>query len=457
MNYELPANRIVRELQAGRLTATEVAETFLARINALNPRFSAWIHLDEDYVLAQARQVDAGARNGLLAGVPVGVKDIFNTEVFPTEMGSALWKGHKAGNDARCVSNLRREGALIAGKTDTAEFAVHTPGNALNPWNELHVTGTSSGGSAVAVATAMAPAALATQTAGSTIRPASWCGIYGMKPSFGVIPRTGVLKTTDTLDNIGFYGRDTRDLELLLDSMRVRGHNFPIMEKRFSAYAAKPRNRWRVAFIRGHLWDKAPEYTRNATRKAVNELSNIGNIELVELELPESTQSAHQLHRRIYNPCLAYYFKDELARAPELISDSFMALVEDGKTLSPEDYRIALQAQAELAHDLEYWFSANNVDFAIHFSSNGSAPVHEPDTNEDINLLWTLSWLPVVNIPRFVCPKGLPYGLQVIGPRYSDYRMFNFLELLVEQNIAPEIAPVADPLMEQTQKQLRMR
>lgn len=442
--YRFPAHKIARAVTDGKINAIEVAEVFLQRIHDLHPLYKAWTHLNEAHVLDQATQVAAQKTKGPLAGVPVGIKDIFNTEVFPTEMGSPIWKGHKAGNDARCVSNLRRNHAIIAGKTDTAEFAVHTAGHALNPWNTKHVTGTSSGGSAVAVATAMTPAALATQTAGSTIRPASWCGVYGMKPSFGVIPRTGVLKTTDTLDNIGFYGRDAQDLKLLLDSMRVHGHNYPIMENRFSEYQSKPKSQWRVGFIRGHLWEEAPDYAQNAILNAAGEIAGVENIEVVELELPESTQNAHRLHRRIYNPCLSYYFKEELAKLPESISDSFMSLVEDGKAISPEDYKVALQEQAALAHEVESWFSDNEIDFLIHYSSNGSAPLKEPDLNMDINLLWTLTWLPVINIPKFKCPQGLPFGMQIIGPRYSDYRMFDLLNQLVSRAIAPELAPIAD-------------
>ncbi len=445
--YKLPAHRIAQAVKEGKITATEIADIFLRRIQEINPLYRSWIHLNEEFVLEQAEQVDAGKTKGLLAGVPVGVKDIFNTEVFPTEMGSPVWKGHKAGNDARCINNLRREDAVIAGKTDTAEFAVHTAGHALNPWNTNHVTGTSSGGSAAAVATAMVPAALATQTAGSTIRPASWCGVYGMKPSFGVIPRTGVLKTTDTLDNIGFYGRDVSDLNILLNSMRVHGHNFPIMEKRFSEYQSRPKDQWRVAFVRGHLWDDAPEYTQNAILNTANEIAAVDNIEVVELELPESTHKAHQLHRRIYNPCLAYYFKEELAKSPSSISDRFMTLVEDGNTISPEDYKVALQEQVNLSHEVETYFSDNGIDFLIHYSSNGSAPLSEPDVNQDINLLWTLTWLPVINIPKFLCPQGLPFGMQIIGPRYSDYRMFDFLQQLVKTRIAPELAPIVENQM----------
>lgn len=442
---ELPAWKIAEVVQEGKISARSVAEQFIERTRSINPHVEAWVALDEEYYLAQANEVDKNKLKGRLAGVPVGVKDIFNTEVYPTQMGSPIWKGHKAGNDARCVNYVRREQGIIAGKTDTAEFAVHMPGLAINPWNPTHVTGTSSGGSAVAVATAMVPVALGTQTAGSTIRPASWCGVYGMKPSFGLIPRTGVLKTTDTLDNIGYYGRDSKDLQLMLDVLRVRGNNYPIMEKQLLKYSIKKKN-WRVALVRGHLWDEAPEYVKENMETLASDINSLDNVEVIELELPESTTNAHSLHRRIYNPCLNYYFREELQDHSELISETFMSLVNDGKSIPPEDYVVALNEQEHLAQDLDSYFCNNDIDIIIHHSSNGSAPVEkEPEINQDLNLLWTLSWIPVINVPKFKCPQNLPYGFQIIGPRYSDYSILNFLEYLVEEGIAPEIAKVCTP------------
>lgn len=442
----MPGWRIAAAVQSGELTAEQVANCFIERVRRVNPTVQAWAHLDEAYYLRQARTVDAGLVKGPLAGVPVGVKDIFNTEVLPTEMGSPIWRGHKAGNDARCVSYVRRDGGLIAGKTDTAEFAVHVPRHARNPWHLEHVTGTSSGGSAAAVATATAPLALATQTAGSTIRPASWCGVYGMKPSFGMIPRTGVLKTTDTLDNIGFYGRDGRDLELCLDSLRVSGRNFPILEQQLAAFPTRLEDPWRIALIRSHLDDEAPDYVHESMAWLALELRSTAGVELVEVALPESTRDTQDLHRRLYNPCLAYYFREELTKAPELISDTFHALVQDGKTISPADYRFALEQQSRMAHEMASFFTDGGFDLILHHSSNGSAPRGaEPPVNSDLNPLWTLTWLPVVNVPAFRCPNGLPFGYQLIGPRYSDYRVLTFLEFLARHNLAPEIAAIAEP------------
>jgi len=438
--HHLSGIDIARAVQRGLYSARDVTEYFIARVVALNPRLKAITHLDLDYWRSQAEAVDSRADKGVLAGVPVGIKDIMNTEVLPTEMGSAIWQGHKAGNDARCVSYIRRDGGIVAGKTDTAEFAVHTPNAVVNPWSAQHVTGTSSGGSAVAVAAGMLPMALGTQTAGSTIRPGSWCGVYAMKPSFGLIPRTGVLKTTDTLDNIGFFARSVRDLSVLLDILRAKGDNYPGRDVHLATLGQPPAGRtWRVGFVRGHLWDQAPAYVHGAMEAFARTLDSLPHVEVVDVALPASATQAHALHRRIYNPCLAYYFRDELQKAPERISAMFMRLVEDGRSVPPEDYKAALEEQAALSHDIDPLFGT--VDVLLHYSSNGSAPKgSEPELNMDLNLLWTLAWLPVINVPCFTCPAKLPFGLQVIGPRYGDYRLFAFIRHMLESELVPQTA-----------------
>lgn len=438
--HHLSGVDIARAVQGGHYSARDVSEHFIARVVALNPQLKAITHLDLDYWRRQADAVDARADKGVLAGVPVGIKDIMNTEVLPTEMGSPIWQGHKAGNDARCVSYIRRDGGIVAGKTDTAEFAVHTPNAVVNPWSAEHVAGTSSGGSAVAVAAGMLPMALGTQTAGSTIRPGSWCGVYAMKPSFGLIPRTGVLKTTDTLDNIGFFARAAGDLSVLLDVLRAKGDNYPGREVRLATLGQPPAGRpWRVGFVRGHLWDQAPPYVHGAMEDFARTLDGLPDVDVLDVELPASATEAHALHRRIYNPCLAYYFRDELQKAPERISATFMHLVEDGRSIPPEDYKAALEQQVALSHDIEHVF--DDVDVLIHHSSNGSAPKGgEPTLNMDLNLLWTLAWVPVINVPCFTCPATLPFGLQVIGPRYGDHRLFRFIQRIVESGLVPRTA-----------------
>jgi len=442
--YLLTASEIVRAVSEGEYSTRKITESFIARTDKIEPFVSAWTARDNEYLRRQAAEIDAKTIKGPLAGVPFGIKDVFNTEVLPTQMGSPVWKGHRAGNDARCVASIKWMGGLVAGKTDTAEFAVHTPGKAVNPYNSSHITGTSSGGSAVAVATAMAPAALGTQTSGSTIRPASWCGVYAMKPSFGLIPRTGVLKTTDTLDNIAFFGRSIADLRLILESIRLRGENYPFIQHNL---VDEPRKTsWRVGLYRSHLWEYAPEYARNALIEFAKQLNSVPGVNVNDCVFPERTFAVHELHSRIYNPCLNYYFCEEIERASEKISSCFMNLVSDGRKYSPGDYKRALREQELLSHTVHETVSDEGFDFILCLSSNGSAPVGiEPIPNIDINLLWTLCWMPAVNVPLFKCPVGLPFGAQFTSARYNDLRLLSFLSYLVQNKIIPASATVAEP------------
>jgi Asp-tRNA(Asn)/Glu-tRNA(Gln) amidotransferase A subunit family amidase len=265
-----------------------------------------------------------------------------------------------------------------------------------------------------------------------------------MKPSFGLIPRTGVLKTTDTLDNIAFFGWSIADLRLLLESIRLRGENYPFIQRNLVDESQK--TSWRVGLYHSHLWKYAPEYARNALVEFAKQLNRVPGINVDDCTLPETTYTAHELHSRIYNPCLSYYFSEEIEKAPEKISPRFISLVEDGKRYSPEDYNYALREQELLSHTVHEYVSHEKFDFILCLSSNGSAPVGvEPILNMDTNLLWTLCWMPVVNVPVFKCPAGLPFGVQFTSARYSDLRLLSFLDHLVENKVIPASAPVAEP------------
>ena len=265
-----------------------------------------------------------------------------------------------------------------------------------------------------------------------------------MKPSFGLIPRTGVLKTTDTLDNIAFFGRSIADLRLILESIRLRGENYPFIQHNL---VDEPRKTfWRVGLYRSHLWEYAPEYARNALIEFAKQLNSVPGVNVNDCVFPERTFAVHELHSRIYNPCLNYYFCEEIERASEKISPCFMNLVSDGRKYSPGDYKRALREQELLSHTVHETVSDEGFDFILCLSSNGSAPVGiEPIPNIDINLLWTLCWMPAVNVPLFKCSIGLPFGAQFTSARYNDLRLLSFLSYLVQNKIIPASATVAEP------------
>ena len=220
-------------------------EEFIEKYKELDNNFRFTEAFDPDYVFHQLNE-QFNKRNSPLFGIPFGVKDVFNTKVLPTSMGSDIWRGFKAGNNARIVDEIYDRGGIIFSKTTTAEFAVHfiTPEKTLNPFNKNHITGTSSSGSAVSVACGALPVALGTQTAGSIVRPASFCGVFGFKPSFGAIDRTGVLKTNDTLDTIGIIGSDIYSLRKVFNSVLQKGKDYP-----FSQNYYKFHNRYKTKSI----------------------------------------------------------------------------------------------------------------------------------------------------------------------------------------------------------------
>jgi len=439
--FDFSIDEIITGFKSGKFTAREISEASINNINNLEERYKAWVCFSSDLLLAQAEVAEKNIKNGQLReleGVPVGIKDIFNTVNFPTQMGSPLWKDFTPGNDARAVFNLKRAGALIPGKTVTAEFAVHTLDKTLNPHNILKTPGTSSSGSAVAVALGMVPAAIGTQTAGSIVRPASFCGIYGCKPSFGTIPRTGSLKTTDSLDTIGFFTNFNSDLRTLFDALRVHGQNDPISDSALSDSTRqnKAEDRpWRVVFAKTHTWENAPLYAREAAEEFIKKLSQIKDVEIVDVKLPEILDKAHEIHEKIYNKSLSYYFKNEFEKA-EFVSPIMNELISLGNETKISDYHAALEDQSKLISEMDDFME--NYDIIISLSTAGEAPDRNELELPDPALIWTLAQLPVVSAPVFTSPEKLPYGLQIVARKYNDYLLFNFIEYLTGLKILPE-------------------
>lgn len=439
---ELGAREAAAKIASGECTAVELTRDCLKQIARTDPAIHAWTHIDEELALATASEIDrrlaAGESLGAVAGVPIGVKDIFNLDGMPCQMGSPIWSGFTPGNDARIIHYLRLAGAVFPGKTVTAEFAVHAPGPTENPHRAGHIPGTSSSGSAAAVAAYMVPIALGTQTAGSIIRPASYCGVYGFKPSFGIVPRTGMLKTTDSLDTIGWFARNPDDLALMFDVVRVQGRDFPLME---AAFADETRQRpqkgkgWRIGFVQGPKWDESPETTKAAVSAFADKLSSLSDVSVERVEIRELDR-AHDVHYTIYAKALAYYFKEEF-KQDTLVSDKINQLVTDGNALAVEAYHRAMTEQDEIAHALDDFF-LGGYDFILDMATASEAlPGLDSVDFPDHSLIWTLARLPAVSIPALTGPTSLPLGVQLIARRYNDPKLLSFLKLLQNQEIVP--------------------
>ncbi len=438
--FELSATESIKQINLGALTASELVSSCISRIKKLELKIKAWAFFDPELAIKQASMIDGKkeASELILRGVPIGIKDIYNTLDMPTGMGSSIWKGFTPGNDARCVFNLRREGGVMMGKTTTAEFAVHHPSPTVNPHNTEHTPGTSSSGSAAAVAASMVPLAIGSQTAGSTIRPASYCGIYGFKPSFGLIPRTGVLKTVDALDHVTILTRTAKDLRLMFEAMRVKGNNFPLVHSKLEDRSKqKQEGPWKLALVRTHLWNEWEEYAKKDLLRFTERLAGDDEINIVEATLPEEFKNAHSVHKTIYNKALSYYYQPEYKNNHDQLSSIFRNMIESGMKMSKDDYISALKKQNLLARKLERFFE--NYDGIITLSTAGEAKkgLHFRDTT-DTCLIWTLCGVPAVTVPVFTGPKSLPFGAQIIFKKYHDYSLLNFLEYLDKQGFIKE-------------------
>ncbi len=442
MFKELSISNIKEKFKNKELNPVDLANECIFQYKKSNSRYKPWVCFNEDIILTEAnnsyKRIMDGKPLRFLEGIPIGIKDIFNSANFPTQMGSPLWKGFTPGNDARVVYNLRDAGGIIAGKTVTAEFAVHALNETKNPHDPDLTPGTSSSGSAVAVALGMVPVSIGTQTAGSIVRPASFCGVYGCKPSFGLIPRTGSLKTTDSLDTVGFFTARPDDLKTVFDVCRVHGPNYPI------SYAAlkdmnrqnKPGDRpWKVAVIKTHTWENAPEYAKQALNNFAENLDSDSNIEIFDVDLPVEMKISHSIHEVIYNKSLSYYFSNEY-ESYDLVSPVMKNLIEAGLGVSVENYHAALASQNELIALMDDFLKG--FDVVISLSTLGEAPLRDNEELPDSALMWTLTHLPVVSAPVFISPDQRPFGLQIVARKYNDLLLFNFIDYLQSVDFLPE-------------------
>ncbi|MCI9175176.1 MAG: amidase [Lachnospiraceae bacterium] len=369
-----------------------------------------------------------------LLGIPIGVKDVFNTRDLPTQMGSMIWEGFEAGNDARVVGNLLYNGGVMAGKTVTAEFAVHALNETLNPYNIERTPGTSSSGSAAAVALGVVPAALATQTAGSIIRPASFCGVYGYKPSFGTVPRTGVLKTTDSLDSIGFITSNIDNIRPIFDAISVHGLDYPYVYEAVSDPRRKHRGgKWRIAFVKTYIWDQAEQYVQEAIMDFIMMLKQDQEFDMKEVNIDNIIHDSHKIHETIYDKSLAYYFKNERLEKDK-VSDVMNQMIEHGEMIEIEEYMNALALQTEKCCQMDLFLQ--NYDVILSISTSSAAVKRGQKELDDPSLIWNLLHLCSVSVPLF-SHEGLPFGIQISARQYSDYLLMDFLAELCKKGYIP--------------------
>ncbi len=426
--YTLSATQLREKLLSKEIGPEDIVHSLLNRIKEVDPDIKAWEYINEEVINTQIKKIaDLKIQDNPLYGIPIGVKDIFNTFDMPTQMGSPIWKDFTPGNDARIVHYLRRNGALMLGKTVTAEFAVHYQNTTCNPHDLQRSPGTSSGGSAAAVASGMVPISLGSQTAGSIGRPASYCGIYGFKPSFGVLPRIGVLKTTDSLDTLGFFSRSIEDLRLAFDACRVKGENYEYVHKYIDNYQSDPQKRYRVAVVRHPRYDLASNTAKHNFESWVDTIKD-DTIELHYTNLPDYVNEIYNLHQLIYDKALAYYFKDEYAQHT-LMSPIFYEIIQEGQKISTEAYVKALERQSELTQKFHEWMYSYDIILTLGAADEAPVGLTTPDT-PDSNLIWTFLGLPSIMMPVLKGENDLPIGILAIANKYQDPLLLDFVQQL---------------------------
>ena len=428
------ATDAARAIQAGAITSEQLVEACLARIRETEPQVQAWQSLDETHALTQARARDMDRREGRpcgpLHGVPIGIKDIIDTADLPTEDGCVLHAGRTPDRDATVVASLRAAGAVIMGKTVTTELATYAPGKTRNPHDFERTPGGSSSGSAAAVAAGMVPLAVGTQTNGSVIRPASFCGVYGFKPTHGLIPRHGILKLSRTLDSVGVFARSLEDIALLAE--QLVGHDERDLDTRpraripfVSTVAEEPPLPPRLAFVKSPVWDRADE----ATREAFAELAAALGVQCEEYVLPESLRDAWDWHRTIMECEMAANLEVEWERGRDKLSGPLQAQLGRGRETSALDYQKAVARIPQLNSGFDELFAA--FDAVVTPSAPGTAPLAASTGDPVFCTLWSLCGMPTCNLPIMAGADGLPLGVQLVGRRDGDARLLRTARWLV--------------------------
>ncbi len=421
----LTAREAARRIAARQLTAEALAAAYLDRIAARESVVGAWQYLDREQALAEARRRDAEPPRGPLHGVPIAVKDLIDTVDMPTGYGSPIYRGHRPAADASCVALARAAGAVVLGKTVTTEFATFTPGKTANPRNLAHTPGGSSSGSAAAVADGMAPLAFGTQTAGSVIRPASFCGVAGYKPSFGLIGRAGVKPLADSLDTVGVLARTVEDAAFFAGVLTER----PALR-----HLAVPAQAPRFGLYRTPMWDEAEPAAAAALDRARAALEHAG-ARIDEIAIVPEHHGLTEAQDKIMGFEMARSLAYERIRHSALLSPRLAQQLDLGMAVGADEYDAA-RALAETARaGLGGFFG--DCDAILTPAAPGEAPAGLGYTGNPVfNRMWTLLGVPCATVPAHWGESGLPTGVQLVGRAQDDPRLLAcaaFLERALAQ------------------------
>jgi Asp-tRNA(Asn)/Glu-tRNA(Gln) amidotransferase A subunit family amidase len=403
--HQLTATEATRRIRAGKLHPSELMQACLARIASREPTVRAFAWFDAEAALCAAQS----ALPGPLHGVPIGVKDVLDTADMPSEYGSPIWSGWRPRADAACVAWARAAGAIVVGKTVTTEFATRKPGPTTNPANPGNTPGGSSSGSAAGVAAGFFPAAFGTQTAGSVIRPAAYCGVVGYKPSFGTISRIGMKVMSDSLDTVGVLARSAADCALLAGAVSGRDLGDP---------EVRPGGAPRVGLCRSPTWDLAGAETVALLEQVGGALARAGAV-VCDRELPEAFSALVQAHPIVMNGESGRALGWELATERDGISPGLRERLEFGLGCSEAERTNA----SDVFVSTQRAFPAvmEGLDVLVTPSAPGEAPAGLDWTGDPaFNFIWTSLHVPCVTVPAGTGPNGLPLGIQIVGRQGED-------------------------------------
>lgn len=426
MRSDPSLDELARRIRDGLLSPVDFLNSCLERIDALESRVQAWVVIDREGAEAAARALHEEARQGRvrgpLHGIPVGVKDIIHIRGLPTEAGSSILKGFRPEADATVVRRLREAGAILLGKTVTTEFACFDPAGTRNPWNLDHTPGGSSSGSAAAVACGMVPVALGTQTAGSIIRPAAYCGTVGFKPTFGRVSRDGVIPISHTLDHIGLFARSAADATFVAAALMGHDPADPFSSRRQSGEDLLAPGRVvsgpRVGLVDSWFMEAADDSLRRATEDAAARIEKGGG-RIVPVRLPESFNDVHQNHRRIMYVEAAAYHESSFRRRPEAFGPRLRSIIEEGLLQPAVAYAEARRHQVVFKREMRAVFE--DVDVLLMPGTPAPAPKGLASTGDPaFNVPWSYAGFPVIALPVGLAKGGLPVAVQLVGRPFAD-------------------------------------
>ena len=430
----LGAAQALDRVADGSLSCTEWMSATLQEIERREPGVQAWVRYDGERALAAARRADAVPlpQRGRLHGLPLAVKDTFDSFDFPTEWGGKPWLGRQPRQDARMVALARAAGAIVIGKTVTTEYALLTPGKTRNPHDLASSPGGSSSGSAAAVAACMAPLALGSQTNGSMLRPASYCGVYGLKPTYGVLPRMGLAVIAPEVDTPGIFARDLGGLARALEVMAAHEPDDPAsvelpVRGLEAALAAGPARGWRVGFVRTPQWGKVDPAARALLEEYVGRVAR--HADVIELELPRIFEQLHANHFILQDSGVARQLWPIYAEKPQLLSSGLAENVRRGHAITEAQAREARELQGRLRAQMDAVLSG--VDVAVSAATTGEAPATCDTTGDPVmSTIWTHTGTPALSAPRLTGPRGLPLGVQITARRGQDAAVLAFAAFL---------------------------